>query len=75
MVTHRTPARRAKNAKFHGSVSQRELALRLKQDAYLTYPCIMPETFCLAALEGLAAGMKVISTDIGGLKATAMGWI
>jgi glycosyltransferase involved in cell wall biosynthesis len=58
----------------HGSLSQRELAARLKGVAFLTYPCITPETFCLAALEGLAAGMKVIATGAGGIPATTMGF-
>lgn len=58
----------------HGSVSQRELAAQLKSSALLTYPCIQPETFCLAALEGLAAGMKVIATDVGGIAFATMGY-
>ena len=59
---------------LYGSVSQTELAARLKSAAFLTYPCIRPETFCLAALEGLAAGMKVITTDVGGIRSTTMGF-
>ncbi len=59
---------------YHGSVSQQELAQRLKPAAFLTYPCICAETFCIAALEALAAGMTVISTHLGPLETTTMGF-
>ena len=58
----------------HGSVSQKQLADNLKRVAFLTYPCICAETFCIGATEALAAGMKVISTYTGALPTTTMGY-
>lgn len=58
----------------HGAISQIELAKHLKAAAFLTYPCICEETFCIAALEAMAAGMKVISTRLGALETTTMGY-
>ena len=58
----------------HGSVAQPLLAQHLKETAFLAYPCIMPETFCIGALEALAAGLKVISTNLGALPTTTMGY-
>lgn len=65
-----------KNPHIHsyGSVSQSALAHHLKKIAFLTYPCICAETFCIGALEALAAGMKVITTDLGALSSTTMGY-
>lgn len=58
----------------HGSVSQPELARHLKSSAFLTYPCIYAETYCIGALEALAAGMKIIATSLGALPTTTMGY-
>ncbi|MFY9287640.1 MAG: glycosyltransferase family 4 protein [Alphaproteobacteria bacterium] len=59
---------------YHGAVSQKELAQKLKPAAFLTYPSIFEETFCLSALEAMAAGMKVITTNLGALPSTTMGY-
>ena len=59
---------------YHGSVSQTELAKKLKPAAFLTYPSVVEETFCISALEAMAAGMKVISTLTGALETTTMGY-
>ncbi len=58
----------------HGAVSQTELGKRLKPAAFLAYPSVCAETFCIAALEAMAAGMKVISTRLGALETTTMGY-
>ena len=51
----------------HGAVAQAELAKRLKPLAFFTYPSIYAETFCIAALEARAAGLKVLTTGGGAL--------
>ena len=51
----------------HGAVSQKELAQRLKPAAFFAYPSIYAETFCIAALEARAAGLKVITTATAAL--------
>jgi glycosyltransferase involved in cell wall biosynthesis len=58
----------------HGAIPQPQLAQHLRKAAFLTYPCIVAETFCIAALEAMAAGMKVISTQLGALETTTMGY-
>jgi glycosyltransferase involved in cell wall biosynthesis len=51
----------------HGSVAQKELAERLKPVAFFTYPSTYAETFCISAVEALAAGMKVLTTATAAL--------
>ena len=38
------------------------------------YPCIFEETFCVSALEALAAGLHVITTNFGALPETCSEW-
>ena len=38
------------------------------------YPCIFEETFCASALEALAAGLHVITTNFGALPETCAEW-
>jgi glycosyltransferase involved in cell wall biosynthesis len=59
---------------YHGAVPQPALAEALKPVAFLAYPCIFAETFCIAALEAIAAGLKVVSIDLGALKETTLGY-
>jgi len=51
----------------HGAVAQGELAERLKPVAFLSYPSTYAETFCIVALEAVAAGMKVLTTATAAL--------
>ncbi len=51
----------------HGAVAQSELAKNLRPVAFFTYPSTYPETFCIAALEAVAAGMKVLTTATAAL--------
>ncbi|MBV8548774.1 MAG: glycosyltransferase family 4 protein [Alphaproteobacteria bacterium] len=52
---------------LQGAVSQKELADHLRRAAYLFYPCIYAETFCITAIEAMAAGLAVVTTDLGAL--------
>ena len=58
----------------HGAVSQKALAHNLRQAAFLAYPCVFEETYCITALEAMAAGLKVVSTDLGALPETTLGY-
>lgn len=64
-----------KNASIanHGSVTQPELAQHLRACAFLFYPSICAETFCITATEAMAAGMEIIATRTGALPETTMG--
>lgn len=55
-------------------VSQAALAAALRGAAFLTYPAIVPETWCIVAQEAMAAGLKVIATTIGALPESTAGF-
>ena len=67
-------AKRNPRIRHHGAVGQQSLANAFRSAAYLTYPCIFIETYCIVAQEAIAAGMKVISNDLGALPETTMGF-
>jgi len=58
----------------HGAVAQGELAERLRPVSFFTYPSTYAETFCIAGLEALAAGMKLVMTQTSALPETMMGF-
>ena len=58
---------------YVGNVSQVELAWRLRGASFMFYPCVFPETFCIAALEAMAAGLEVVTSNIGALPETLAG--
>jgi glycosyltransferase involved in cell wall biosynthesis len=66
--------RSAPRTLYHGSVAQPVLARELKSAAFLAYPCCFVETYCIAALEAIAAGLKVVSTNLGALRETTLGF-
>jgi len=70
------PARLAAlpRAQVHAPVGQAALAAALRGAAFLAYPAIVPETWCIVALEAMAAGLKVISTAIGALPESTLGF-
>jgi glycosyltransferase involved in cell wall biosynthesis len=57
----------------HSAVGQSELARRLRPVALFTYPSTYAETYCIAALEARAAGMKVLTTATAALPEVLQG--
>ncbi len=56
---------------YHGALSKRALAARLQQSSLMLYPNISEsETSCIAAIEAMAAGVPVITSDRGALPET-----
>lgn len=56
---------------YHGSVGQKQLREAAQQSRVLAYPCIFPETSCIAAMEAMTAGAVVAATSLGALPETA----
>lgn len=64
-------ARQMKGVRYQPGVSQKELRQIAKDCRVLAYPCIFPETGCIAAMEAMASGCVVVGTSIGALPETA----
>jgi glycosyltransferase involved in cell wall biosynthesis len=63
-------AKTIKNVNYKGYLNHKELMKILHTyDAYI-HPSTFEETFCLAAMESLAAGLVTVTTDLGALYET-----
>ena len=59
---------------YHGLAPNPELRAALRTMHFLTYPSTFAETACLAAIEAMAAGCRLIVPDLGALPETAAGF-
>lgn len=59
---------------YHGLAPNAELRVTLRSMHFLAYPCIFAETACLAVIEAMAAGCRVIVPSLGALPETTGGY-
>lgn len=65
--------RETAGVEHRGSIPQPELARALKGALCFAYPSTFPETFCISALEAMAAGCLAVVGDLGALAETTRG--
>ena len=58
------------NINYKGLATNEEVRQALMKSHILAYPCIFEETSCLAAIEAMGAGCKVVTTNYGALPET-----
>jgi glycosyltransferase involved in cell wall biosynthesis len=59
---------------YHGLAPNPELRAALRNMHFLIYPCTFAETACLATIEAMAAGCRLIIPSLGALPETTAGY-
>jgi UDP-glucose:(glucosyl)LPS alpha-1,2-glucosyltransferase len=59
-----------KNVNYFGFLKNDKIIEKLKKVHIFAHPSIWPETSCIAAIESLAAGCEVVTTNLGALNET-----
>ena len=59
---------------YHGIAPNDELRAALRDMHFLVYPCTFQETSCIAVIEAMAAGCRVVAPDYGALAETTAGF-
>src|SRR5262249_38882216 len=59
---------------YHGIAPNAELRAALRTMHFLVYPCTFAETACLAVIEAMGAGCRVIVPSLGALPETTAGY-
>ena len=62
--------RNSKNINYIGYLENQKLIDLLKKMHIFAYPSIWPETSCISAIEAMAAGCEVVTTNLGALYET-----
>ena len=59
-----------KNVNYYGFLENKKIIELLKKMHIFSHPSIWPETSCVAAIESMAAGCEVVTTNLGALYET-----
>ena len=59
-----------KNVNYFGFLKNEIITEKLKKMHIFSHPSIWPETSCIAAIESMAAGCEVVTTNLGALNET-----
>jgi glycosyltransferase involved in cell wall biosynthesis len=59
---------------YRGSIANDELRKELPTFDILAYPNTFEETSCIAVIEALSAGVRVVTSSLGALPETSEGW-
>lgn len=59
---------------YRGSVPNEQLRREISEFDILAYPCTFEETSCIAVIDALSAGLRVVCSSIGALPETTEGW-
>lgn len=62
------------NVIYRGSIPNKELRKELPSFDILAYPNTFEETSCIAVIEALSAGLRVVASNLGALPETTEGW-
>ena len=62
------------NVVYRGSIDNEELRQELPTFDILAYPNTFEETSCIAVIEALSAGLRVVTSSLGALPETTEGW-
>ena len=62
--------KKTKNVNFFGFVENNKIIELLKKTHIYAYPSVWPETSCISAIEAMAAGCEVVTTNLGALYET-----
>jgi len=66
--------RKTKGVVYREYVPNDQLRSELHTFDILAYPCTFEETSCIAVIEALSAGLRVVTSNIGALPETTEGW-
>ena len=59
---------------YRGSIANEDLRNELHEFDILAYPNTFEETSCIAVIEALCAGLRVVTSNLGALPETTEGW-